>query len=312
VACSLHSYIPSTPLPPTFISTHPPTHPPTRTTDFQSPTPNLPLSTLPTGPYSTTITLTHVPYPPPQRALSLIRLLCPPSSTPELFYHRRPVTSRSDTTLATTDPQSQITPYGQTCITRLIFFSIQDATYIIDFFVLARRYYSCLMNWTARHTVAGRLPYHVDRLMLVCSIEPTSRDTRVNDWPTYCHVNHCCVKLRERSNTVHLLNDNGSIIYSSGYRGPPVNGDPRSADHPELTESYVAYSPNGTAEVRIHIFLYCLLYSECCKLNKYNERITFPAESVLSCPVSCDVTSSVMSHVLWCHVFCCVMFIYII
>jgi len=54
---------------------------------------------------------------------------------------------------------------------------------------------------------------------------------------------------REKSNTVYLLNENGSVIYVTKYRGPSVNGDPRSADHPEFTESYAAYSPNGSAEV---------------------------------------------------------------
>jgi len=54
---------------------------------------------------------------------------------------------------------------------------------------------------------------------------------------------------REKSNTVYLLNENGSVIYATEYRGPSVNGDPRSADHPEFTESYAAYSPNGSAEV---------------------------------------------------------------
>jgi len=54
---------------------------------------------------------------------------------------------------------------------------------------------------------------------------------------------------REKSNVVYLLNENGSVIYASEYRGPSVNGDPRSADHPEFTESYAAYSPNGSAEV---------------------------------------------------------------
>jgi len=48
---------------------------------------------------------------------------------------------------------------------------------------------------------------------------------------------------------VSLLNENGSAVYATKYRGPSVNGDPRSADHPEFTESYAAYSPNGSAEV---------------------------------------------------------------
>ena len=48
---------------------------------------------------------------------------------------------------------------------------------------------------------------------------------------------------------MYLLNDNRTVVYATEYRGPSVNGDPRSADHPEFTESYAAYSPNGSAEV---------------------------------------------------------------
>ena len=51
---------------------------------------------------------------------------------------------------------------------------------------------------------------------------------------------------------MYLLNENGSIVYATEYRGPSVNGDPRSADHPEFTESYAAYSSNGSAEVRLY------------------------------------------------------------
>lgn len=54
---------------------------------------------------------------------------------------------------------------------------------------------------------------------------------------------------RERPNVVQLISANGSVIYQTDYRGPLVSGDARSADHPEITQSYAAYSPNGTSEV---------------------------------------------------------------
>ena len=62
-------------------------------------------------------------------------------------------------------------------------------------------------------------------------------------------LHHHLLIFREKSNVVYLLNENGSIIYATEYRGPSVNGDPRSADHPEFTESYAAFSLNGSAEV---------------------------------------------------------------
>lgn len=55
----------------------------------------------------------------------------------------------------------------------------------------------------------------------------------------------------ERPNTVQLLSANGSLVYQTDYRGPAINGDTRSADHPEITQGYVAYSPNGTAQGEI-------------------------------------------------------------
>jgi hypothetical protein len=55
--------------------------------------------------------------------------------------------------------------------------------------------------------------------------------------------------LRERPNTARVLHQNGSVLFETGYSGPPIEGDPRPADHPEVTEPYIAYSRNGSVEV---------------------------------------------------------------
>lgn len=54
---------------------------------------------------------------------------------------------------------------------------------------------------------------------------------------------------REQPNTVSVKANDGSIIYQTKYHGPPIEDDPRPADHPELTEPYVAYSPNASVQV---------------------------------------------------------------
>lgn len=41
----------------------------------------------------------------------------------------------------------------------------------------------------------------------------------------------------------------GSVLFQTGYHGPPIENDPRPADHPELTEPYIAYSPNLSVQV---------------------------------------------------------------
>jgi len=55
--------------------------------------------------------------------------------------------------------------------------------------------------------------------------------------------------VREKPNTVELIDGNGTTMYETAYRGPPVDGDPRPADHPEVTEPYIAYSPNASVQV---------------------------------------------------------------
>jgi hypothetical protein len=58
-----------------------------------------------------------------------------------------------------------------------------------------------------------------------------------------------CVLQRERPNAARILDLNGSVMFETGYSGPPIEGDPRPADHPEVSEPYIAYSPNATVEV---------------------------------------------------------------
>lgn len=57
------------------------------------------------------------------------------------------------------------------------------------------------------------------------------------------------VSNRERPNSVTVRADEGSVLYQTGYHGPPIENDPRPADHPELTEPYIAYSPNVSVQV---------------------------------------------------------------
>lgn len=56
---------------------------------------------------------------------------------------------------------------------------------------------------------------------------------------------------REQANAVSVKANDGSIIYQTKYHGPPIEDDPRPADHPELTEPYVAYSPNASVQVAL-------------------------------------------------------------
>jgi len=56
--------------------------------------------------------------------------------------------------------------------------------------------------------------------------------------------------VREKPNTVQLIDSNGTMVYTTAYGGPPVDGDIRPADHPEVTEPYIAYSPNASVQVR--------------------------------------------------------------
>jgi len=55
--------------------------------------------------------------------------------------------------------------------------------------------------------------------------------------------------VREKLNTVQMIDSSGRIVYETEYRGPAVDGDSRPADHPEVTEPYIAYSPNASVKV---------------------------------------------------------------
>lgn len=55
----------------------------------------------------------------------------------------------------------------------------------------------------------------------------------------------------EQPNSVSVRDANGSILFQTGYHGPPIDNDPRAADHPELTEPYIAYSPRASVEGRL-------------------------------------------------------------
>ena len=48
---------------------------------------------------------------------------------------------------------------------------------------------------------------------------------------------------------MQLVDGNHTIVYETGYKGPAVDGDSRPADHPEVTEPYIAYSPNASVQV---------------------------------------------------------------
>ena len=48
---------------------------------------------------------------------------------------------------------------------------------------------------------------------------------------------------------MQLINGSGTTVYETGYNGPAVDGDSRPTDHPEVTEPYIAYSPNASATV---------------------------------------------------------------
>ena len=62
--------------------------------------------------------------------------------------------------------------------------------------------------------------------------------------------------IREKPNTAQIINGkSGTIVYETEYRGPAVDGDSRPADHPEVTEPYIAYSPNASVQV-LSLFIF--------------------------------------------------------
>jgi len=65
---------------------------------------------------------------------------------------------------------------------------------------------------------------------------------------------------RENPNTVQIVASNGTVVYETEYRGPSVDGDSRPADHPEVTEPYITYSPNASVQVLITIIISLMSY----------------------------------------------------
>jgi len=69
---------------------------------------------------------------------------------------------------------------------------------------------------------------------------------------------------------VQLINDSGTTVYETGYKGPAVDGDSRPTDHPEVTEPYIAYSPNASATVYSRLLKKLYFTVICQQLRQYD------------------------------------------